>query len=357
MDNELTLKDYPVLTWLLSAMAFGYGAYQALFHSPPRLVNAAAGFLVGFALLAISYTLTVTADKSTRLLTLEYRSLLFHSLKEIRFDDIQTIRVDSRTSRDSDGTSVVYCVAADLKNGETIPFRSYYSSGTRGKQKTAERLRVFIGLSEGFDETPQGIFRAMPKIGAQAAQEFIKEIGAGEMRETKGVRWQMQPIGVGASPAMRWFSPDFKTQGGFLYLAQKAEGQSSSGFLASASAMLFRQSLSLYGFSEAEAPDKSKAQTYEALSPALAKHFMAFTTDPAEARQILNPWMQQSLAEWGERHPLKQFQTAAGFSQVVALFSPQGVFLATPSTLNPDEIEELAALGVEMAKSQGARSG
>ncbi|MCA1899680.1 MAG: hypothetical protein LDL50_03115 [Chloroflexi bacterium] len=356
MENELKIRDYPYLGWLTGLAALGYGAYRLVFNfSSPYWYGAVAALVAGALLLTLNYALTITADKSARLLTLDYRSLLFHSTKEIRFDEIQTIRVESHISRDTDSgsTSATYRVVADLKDGGQVPFRSFYSSGSFRKQKIAGELRAFIGLPEAFDATPQGVFRAAPKIGAMAAQAQLEQMGAAEPRETDGVRWELQPIGIGTSPATRWFSPNFKTQGGFLYLAQKAEGQSTGGFLAPLSNMLFRQSLSLYGFSEEDTPGRDKAQGYEALSPALAKHFMAFTNDPAEARRILNPWTQNPLANWGERHPLKQFQSGTGFSQLVVLFSPRGVYLAAPAMLNPDEAEELAALGVELVKSQG----
>lgn len=188
---------------------------------------------------------------------------------------------------------------------------------------------------------------------AQAQQQAL--MGSNEeMRVTNGVNWQIQPIGIGASPATRWFSPNFKTRSEFLFLAQKVAGQASSGFMASLSKTFFKQSIALYGFSNTDTPNLAHAELYAGLSPALDTHFMAFASDAIEARQLLNPWMQNPLAAWGARYPLKQFhQSAAGYSQIVVLYSPNGVYIATPTLLNPDEVNEVAALGVELVKSQG----
>jgi hypothetical protein len=80
---------------------------------------------------------------------------------------------------------------------------------------------------------------------------------------------------------------------------------------------------------------------------------MAFTNDQAEAQQILNPWTQQPLAEWGAKYPLKQFQSGERFSQIVVLYGPKGVYVATQGTLTPDKLDEITSLGVELVKAQG----
>jgi hypothetical protein len=156
------------------------------------------------------------------------------------------------------------------------------------------------------------------------------------------------------SPVTRWYSPDFKTTGGFLFLAQKVAGQSSGGFMAAIGKALFQQSISMYGFKGDDVPNLAQAEMLASISPQLDTHFMAFTNIQTEAHQILNPWLQRPLAEWGNRYPLKQFQSKGGISQLVVLFSPNGVYLATMGVLQPEQVEELTALGVEMVKTQGA---
>jgi hypothetical protein len=212
-----------------------------------------------------------------------------------------------------------------------------------------------IGLSKGFDESPQGVFRASQQIGAHAARGQQEALtGPNDaVRTTDGIHWQLQSIGIGGAPGTRWFSPDFKTQGGFLYLAQKVKGQSSSGWLAPFSNLLFKQSLALYGFDLFETPNLASARSHKIISPSLGNHFMAFTSDTTETRQILNPWVQNPLAAWAEKYPLQQFQSAARFSQIVVLFNLNGVYIATPGVLQADQVEEIARLGAALVKSQG----
>lgn len=212
-----------------------------------------------------------------------------------------------------------------------------------------------IGLSKGFDESPQGIFRASQQVGAHAAREQQEALtGPNDVvHVTDGIHWQLQSIGIGGAPGTRWLSPDFKTQTGFLYLAQKVKGQSSLGWLAPFSNLLFKQSLALYGFDLFETPNLASARSYKILSSSLELHFMAFTSAAAESRQILNPWVQNPLTTWVEKYPLQQFQTTARFSQIVVLFNLNGVYIATPGVLQADQVEEITRLGVELVKSQG----
>ena len=358
MENEIKFRDYPILGWLFGLSAAGYSVYYLIFNfASPFKINAIVGLAVGLLLLIFGYGLTITADRQTRTLTLDYRSLLLHSVKEIRFDDIATIRIDSRISHNSrrGNRTTTYCIRAELKNGEVVPFRSYYSGGFFGKQKTVDGLRKFMGLPETLDASPAGLLRAAPQIGAaiaKAQQQALTGANA-EMRATNGVNWQLQPIGIGATPATRWYSPDFKTRGGFLFLAQKVAGQSSGGFMASLGNALFKQTIGLYGFTGPEMPNFAQASALSSPPPLIDAHFATFTSDQTEARQILTPWVQNPLAEWGQRYPLKQLQMGARFSQLVVMFCPGGVYLATLGVLKPDQVEELANLGVELVKAQG----
>jgi hypothetical protein len=162
---------------------------------------------------------------------------------------------------------------------------------------------------------------------------------------------------MGAAPATRWFSPDFWASGSFLFLAQKVDGQASGGgLMALIGNTLFRQSISLYGFHPDDTPGIEQARALEPLDATLEPHFMAFTSDPASASQILNAWAVRPLADWARRYPLRQLQSGARFGQLVVLFSPNGVFLGMLNVLQPDQVEELADLGVELVKAVGGSS-
>jgi hypothetical protein len=269
------------------------------------------------------------------------------------------MRTHEHTSSGFSNTShrTTYRIEALMKNGEKIPFRSYYSSDFIFKQRIVEGLRQFIGLADAVDASPLGVLRAAPKLGAMvAAAQQEKYTGANTQEHiTNGVHWFLQSRGMGASPMTRWFSPDFKTRSGFLFLAQKIAGQSSGGFMASLGNALFKQTIGLYGFTEAETPNLAQAETLASLSPLVDIHFTAFTSDQTESRQIMTPWMQNPLAEWGQRYPLKQLQSGARFSQLIVMFCPSGVYLSTMGVLKPDQVDELTALGVEMVKAQGVQ--
>ncbi len=355
-QNDLKLNDVPISSWLIGFIFLGAGIY--LFSRAGFAVVTILFGGVGLVFLLLSRGLTITADRNTRILRLHYWSLYFwQTIKEIHFDEIQTIRVNSTRSGSGSHHSRTYRVEVVRKDGKIVPLRTTYSSGSFSKQKIADQLRAFIGLGEAFDESPAGFYRAAQKATAEmAARQQEALTGPNEQEHiTNGVHWRLQSTALGASsPVTRWYSPDFKTRDGFLFLAQKVSGQSTGGFMAAISKALFQQSISLYGFREEDVPNISQAAVLASLSPELDTHFMAFTSSQAESHQILNPWMQRPLAEWGQRYPLKQFITKGSVSQLVVLFSPTGVYLAKMGVLQPGQVEELTALGVEMVKTQGA---
>jgi len=355
-DSQLVIRDTPMALWIVGVIFAGVGAFF-FFLSRGEGYFLLIFFAIGLSILLFSSALTITADKLTRTLTLDYRSLLRHNIKEIPFDEIASISVQHSTSRRKGRTRHSYRVAATLKDGQVVPFRSYYSSGSGSKEQQASQLRAFIGV-EGLDET----ISAIPKM-AQAVFQSQQQALTGDpakIRETNGVHWQAQSVAMGAAPVTRWFSPDFKTPDSFLFLAQKTASQGSSaggGFLASLGSMLFKQSISMYGFRPDDTPGLDQAIALTPLDPSIEPHFIAFTSsDTLSARQTLNPWAVMPLADWGRRHPLQQFQSGTGFSQLVVLFSPNGVYLATLNLLQPDQLDELSALGVELVKSQGSSS-
>ncbi|MBN2116618.1 MAG: hypothetical protein JW730_08610 [Anaerolineales bacterium] len=354
-QNTITFRNIPFVSWLIGLVFLGGGIYFFELQGF-SLITILFG-TTGLVLLLAAWGLTITADRNTRILRLQYWSLYFlRRTREIPFDEIASIRVDSMRSATDDQHSPSYRIEAIRKDGSVIPFRTAYSSGSSSKQKIADQLRAFIGLGETFDESPAGFMRAINQAATlEAARQQEAQTGPNEQeRITNGVHWKLQSTALGASPVTRWHSPDFKTRGGFLFLAQKVPGQSTGGFMAAIGKALFQQSISMYGFTADDAPNVSQAEMLTSVSPQLDSHFMAFTNIQAEARQILNPWMQHPLADWGQRYPLKQFQTKGSAAQLVVLFSPNGVYVATLGTLQPDQVEELTDLGVEMVKTQDA---
>jgi hypothetical protein len=339
-DSQLVLHDVPVLLWLFGLIFAGVGTAIILEGGPPPVV-ALILFAIGLGFLLFTSVLTITADAIARTLKLEYRSVLLRKQKQVPFDEIVGINVERSSSGGRGGPT--YRMTLMRKDGQVIPFRSFSSSGWKKKDRRASQLREFIGIQES-NRTPTGM---LPAELSQAA----------EIHETNGVHWQTQPMTTHGSPAptgVRWSSPDFKTPGIFLFVAQKAEGQASGGFLASLGKMFIRQALSLHGFQPEDTPGLDQAATLGPLDPALERHFMAHTNSPASASRLLNSRTVTLLADWAGRYPLKQFQTGSHYGQLMILFGPNGVHLVTLNLLQPSQADELVSLGVELVKCQGS---
>ncbi|MGE5528284.1 MAG: hypothetical protein ACM3X6_03980 [Patescibacteria group bacterium] len=117
--------------------------------------------------------------------------------------------------------------------------------------------------------------------------------------------------------------------------------------------MFIRQALSLHGFSPEDTPGLEQAVALAPLAPALERHYMAYTNSPSAAQELLNARAAAQLADWAARYPLKQLQRGSG-GQLMTLFGPNGVSLATLNLSQTSQAHELAALGVELVKSQSA---
>jgi len=361
MQNQSSIKfrDIPFGLWLFGFGFLGAGIYVFRLQGFSLTTVLLGG--IGLLILLLTRGLTVIADRNTRIMQLHYWSLYFlRRTREIPFDEIAAIRVDSSQSMERSGHQTrSYRIEVVRRDNSIVPFRKYYSGGffsSMRKQKIVDQLRTFIGLGQAFDESPVGFMRAINQaatLEATRQQEALTGPNAQE-QVTNGVHWQIQSTALGTSPVTRWYSPDYKMRNGFLFLAQKVSGQSAGGFMAALGKALFQQSISLYGFKADDTPNIAQAMPLTPVPPLIDFHFTAFTNDQAESRQILNPWTQNPLAEWAQRYPLQQLQPKGSFSQLVVLFSPKGVYVATLGTLQPNQVAELTDLGVEMVRTQGA---
>lgn len=95
-----------------------------------------------------------------------------------------------------------------------------------------------------------------------------------------------------------------------------------------------------------------KAVTLAPLEPALERHFIAYTNSPSSAHQLLNSRAAALLADWAARYPVKRLSGGSGSGQLMTLFGPNGVYLATLNLLQPSQAHELTSLGVELIESQ-----
>jgi hypothetical protein len=366
-NSRLVMRDYPLFNWLAGIFFLILGAYYIPFilqgPSAFNTVFIIIELLVGLLLILWGTIVTIQADRQTQILSISSRSVLKGSKKEIAFADISAVQLEMSTShnRSSRRSGPTYRIVVVCKDGQSIPFHSYYSSGTASKMKQVEKLRAFLGVS-GSD--PGFGIKAALQFGSQVArQEFQKqqEILTGSEAEdhlTDGVHWKIQTVTFGGTPVTRWYSSGFQIPGSFLYLAQKVAGQRSSsgaGLLAGLGKMLFQQSMAVYGFGSEDTPGVEKGEAIIPLDSGLEPYFTAYTSDLGTARQILNPWAIAPLADWATRYPLKSLQGRGVFGQLAILFSPRGVYIASLGTMIPEAVEELTNLGVALIKAQGSR--
>jgi hypothetical protein len=359
MDNKdlsLTLRDWPILFWIIGAALLleGVTFFLPLAEGQTAyLVRAVLG-LAGLAIFLTASVLTVTADRVTQTLTISHHSPLRAKQRELLFSQIDSIDLDySRGSRG--GTT--YRIVVTLKDGETIPFHSYYNSGSGRMKKKVNRLRSFLGM-EPLDFSFTGMFRrATQEAKAQFQQQQEAMTGSeAEVHETDGVRWQVQTVAYGGQPVTRWFSTDTCLPDGFVYITQIAEGQkmSSEGLLGGLTGMLYKQSLNVYGFGSEDTPGIETAELMDSIDPELVRAFSVYTNVPARAQQILNSRTVAALADWARRYPLKTINIGTHvFSQLAVMFSPKGVYVCSLGTMIPEAVEEMTRLGTELVKSQG----
>ncbi len=355
-SNQLVIREFPTLEWFFGLLLLGIG-YYIYQSNPDQLTTPIIVGTVGLFVFILSPILVVKADRSTGLLTIQRVGLLRRYRREIPVSEILAIQLEHSISHSSSSSSrhtPVYRIVVITKDQEVVPFRNSYSSGQWAKEAKAKKLREFLGVG-GEDMSLGGMLRT---ASGQAVTQFKQEqetiTGSQETEQvTDGVRWKLETKATGGTPISRWFSPDFHWDGNFVYLTQKMEGQGSqSGLMSMMGKMLFRTSLSLYGFPADLTPGLDSAEILAPLDAQLEPYFMAFTSDPSGARQILNPWVEMPLGAWAEKYPLKQGNT----NQLAVLFSPQGVYIAMMGLVNPEFLQELTALGVELVKAQGSKS-
>jgi hypothetical protein len=338
--SAFVLRDVPVFLWIFGLIFMGVGILIIYEGGPPAII-ALIMIALGLGILLFTSVLTITADRAIRMLELDSRSIVRHTVIQVPFDEIIGINLERSISRGRGGSSFVYRLALLRKDGQVVPFRSYSSSGRNRKERWAGQLREVIGIQHS-NRTPPGM---LPLELSQAT----------EIHETNGVKWQIHPMmtqSASAPTGARWYSPEFKTPGVFLFLAQKAEGQASGGFLASLGKMFIRQALSLHGFQPEDTPGLDQALTLDPLDPAIERYFLAYTNSPDGARRLLNSTVVTQLANWAGRYPLKQFQSGSRYCQLMTLFGPNGVYVAAMNLLQPSQAYELISFGVELVKSQ-----
>jgi hypothetical protein len=110
----------------------------------------------------------------------------------------------------------------------------------------------------------------------------------------------------------------------------------------------------VYGFGSDDTPGIETAEVINVDDPELARTFTVYTNTPDGTRQVLNMATVASLVDWARRYPLKTINSSNQvFTQLVVMYSPNGVYAASMGTMIPEAVEEMARLGTELVKSQG----
>jgi hypothetical protein len=362
MDNQndrLVIRQYPFMLWIFGLALLCGSAYLYL-QTPAWWYYAAVGIGVFLLIVLFSSVLTVTADRNTRTLTLMHSGLVVHTRREIPVGDITMIQVESSRSQHYSGTrrssNTTYRIVVITKDNETIPFTTSYDSARASKEVKAKQLREFLGVGGADVSSLGGKLKMVTGMAQQAFQKQQEALTGPEAEEhiTSGVHWKVQSGAFGGVAVTRWFSPDFRCPSGFVYLAQKVQGQGSggSGLLGGLNKMLYHQSMGMYGFSGDDTPEVENAGLMASVDAGLDQYFGVFTSDQAAARQILSPGAIAALVDWGRRYPLARVQKAGLFGQLVVMFSPRGTYAACMGTLIPEAVEEIANLGVALVKAK-----
>ena len=353
VNDRLTIRDVPFVLWLF-LLFFAVLPPVFYFYNFPGmnlqgvLILIYTGFML-IAMMAVS-VLTITADRSMAELTLDYRSVLRHSVKIIPFYDILSIDVIRRRSTSDGGSSSTYQVLINTRSKGAVSLRSYGSSGAGSKVRLARQLREFIGVG-GQDQTTLNMLNtAREMVKSQLKEVSLPDVSAASPFTRSGAQGKILQGQMSSGITMtRWTSEDFRTGGIFLFMAQNPPKQAfggGAGLLASLGEVIFRQALKLYGFDDTDAPGADQAQimSLNDVNPLLAQDFTALSNQTDAAFQYLTPRTIQTLLEWSQKHPLHSIQ-AAGDGQMVVLIGPKGVSLSVIGGASPDLPQELNRIG------------
>lgn len=174
--KKLVLTDSG--TWVrifgIIALVGSQGFFHSSFTGSSKQTFELGGWvcvIIGLGMLLFASDLTITADRSTRILQLKYRYWwLFDMTREIPFDDIADVRAVKDTSTSHGHTSTGYQLVAVLKDGKKVPFR-WYSFTDSGKIKQATRLRTAIGLTHKRSTSSVG---ELPDVAVEADEGLEK---------------------------------------------------------------------------------------------------------------------------------------------------------------------------------------
>ena len=380
IDGEANLdriRDVPFLWWITGAILLSIGTMLSLLRASFAPITSEVWASVFFVLVAGSGivlivfglgmvvsvpVITIRIDRMSQTLELSSRSLLKSQLKKLQLQDIAS--VDAEESEDGDGGA--YRLVITERDGTVTPLRSHYGPWNRKLQR---RLWEIVGV-RGAIGRPRSLTGAisiltgqdeMANQAMQHRQELVTK-ACEAVSESADVPSGIHTVGIGGMPVTQWFSPNFKMQGAFLFIAQKSTSTSLMSRLCSRGMLgkkVLLASMAMHGLSDIDAPRKSNAQVIDVAG--LEPHFACIASDEPESRRILNRSLFRTLVDWAERHPIRGIRSvpdgyhitdSRDLGQLAVLLGPKGVYVLTAGTLSPEPLAELGEIGMKIIESQ-----
>ncbi len=340
-SDRLTITDRPYFLWIFGLVFLGLGLF--LLTNQDGLLGGVIFGGAGLAILVFFGGISVCdVDRTTSTVTLKTTSLLGTKKREILIRDVSDVIIEqSHSSRG--GTT--FRVSLVTTSGETFPLRSYYSSGYGSKQKTAERLRSFLGVTSNAPYRADGT-----DMRFRSSRDGV----------TDGVHWKVEIPNAGPSIVTSWFTGDVQFPSLFLLLAQLPEGQKGaatlSGLMGSLFKMMYPQYLNMFPLESDERPDMNNLSAVDGVDPQLSSRYIIMSNFANGARDVLNPWTVIPLTQWADQHPVHNLQAVGRgqFGPLLVLYTGRGLRLGFSSELDQNQVEEIARFGAELARAQGA---
>lgn len=149
----VTLRERPLVLWVMAAV---FGVIGVAFLSGPGS-SALVGLLfagTGMALGGTTGVLVVTADRRTRVLTIERRALLRSFRTQVPFAEVRgiVVRTSRSTSSSGERPTATYRTVVVRLDGQEVPLRTYFESG--GLSRRRERARA-LAAAVGLVDPPE----------------------------------------------------------------------------------------------------------------------------------------------------------------------------------------------------------
>lgn len=329
-DRQMTITQAPwilIIFTLASAASIG-----VLFYFGQSWQIGLWGVAICLVLLAIFGEITTcTLDQDLRMVRFKRLHLWKSGERELRFDEINTVAVESSRS---DG-STTYRVSFVLKSGEKIPLTNYYSSGRKGKQRQAQKISDFISAT-----------RFTPVEPALDGSVTIEHEG-----ETDGIHWEIDFITAeGRSPITRWHAPGRYFSHGYMLVIPAATPNMGTlptgGLLGKAISFFYKQYLGTMGFDSVDGLSFENTVILNDLGP---EDFTVVTDNPSGAHAWFTPEVNDRLTNWMEDNPLFG---DPGETHPHILATPQGLWITLLEHFTEDQdVEAIARFGTSLAQS------